>query len=134
MFTRTENDRLMMGLDKIIQEYAKANGVNIQRAGSRYGEDINTKLTFTKNVTTADGTFPATKESRDFKKENWQHNIPQEALFESINTKDGLLIIMGLSTRRPKFPISYTMNGKNMKSSISYIENLLKNSDSQYGI
>ena len=134
MFTRTENDRIMNGLDKVIQEYAKQNGINVSRAGSRYGSDIDVKLTFTKNVTTVDGTFPATKESRDFKKENWRHNIPQEALFEPINTKDGILIIMGLATRRPKFPMSYTMNGKNMKSSISYLENLLQSSDSQYGI
>jgi len=135
MFTRQETKDYMAGLDRVITEYAKSQGINITRGGAKYGEDIDVKLTFTKNITTMDGTFPDTKESNDFRKYTYKHGIPVEALFEEIKLKTGEKIrIMGYKTRSSKYPVIYTKDGANMKCTASYMKETLSASNSQYGV
>ena len=134
MFTRTETKNIMSELDVILKEFQVKHGVSVSRKGAKFGQDIEVKVIFNKIVDTVDGKVADTKESRAFKDNFWRHNIPLTALNEKIPTKDGELIIKGYSSRSPKYPLQYTINGRGMKCSISYILKLLKESNSQYGV
>jgi len=133
-FTRTETRKHLEGLDKVIEAYAKKNGINIKRNGASFGVDITTKITITKDVETEDGTFAQTQESEDFKNYAYKHGIPVKALFEEIELNTGKIRILGYKSRSTKYPIVYTLNGKNYKCSPNYMKQLLTVSHSQYGI
>jgi len=135
MFTLNETEKHMRNIDKLINEYAKQNNINIKRNGAKYGEDITTKLTITKNVETKFGTFPATKESRDYTFHCKYNDLPCELLFEEISLTTGENIrIMGYSTRKRKYPVIYKKDGKNYKCSVAHMLTMLKTSNTQYGV
>lgn len=134
LFEQPDVEKLLKDLDDKMNEIGKVHGVSFSRGTAVYGEDISFKITFNKMEEGEHGVFPSTVESREFLKRCKDFHLMPDILFQEFDSKEGKIRIMGYSTRKRKYPIIYTKNGRRFKCSVRYMVDLVKNSVLEYMI
>ena len=125
--TKAEVRAFTAELEEELRDFAARHNVVLEVKGSRYtpGSSITPKLVFA--AISSDGTA-LTPEAQTYKAmARYDEQLEIGWLNTQYETREGVIEVTGYNTRRRKYPVSYTKNGRSMKAPVSYIAAILQN-------
>ncbi len=133
-FTRrnaqTMRNEIQEALKAIEEKYnAKVNIGNI-----KYGESLEAKITFSKMSENKNGSFVMTPEAKAFTQKAKGIGLNADVLGEKIIHRGHVYEVTGYSSRRSKYPISFTKDEKPMKCSVDFMKDFVRSGRPEFFI
>lgn len=116
-FTSLEADNMRQDMERALAEVAKKYGAVANVGNIRYGDNLSTKITFSKMSENKHGEFVMTKEAKTFLARAESLGFRKDVLGETLIYRGKAIVITGYNTRARTYPISYTENGDRYKCS-----------------
>lgn len=117
-------------LDSIGQEINQA----LKAIGARHGFDVKQKggITYDEthfNIKHIFSDCDVDMARKEFEKKCWKYGFSASDYQKTFGFEGKTIIIMGVNTRAPKYPINYLVDGKPMKCSPSFMKIMLSKAD-----
>ena len=125
-FTLTEVQKMRIEVQKALQDIAAKYDAQIEVGKIKYGSSVNMQLEFAKLTSNENGAYALTKEAQEFNSRARGLGLNKDVLGEKILHRKETYIITGYNTRRSRYPISYTKNGRSFKCTVQGMKEFVK--------
>lgn len=125
-FSRQDAIKMKEEIEQALSKVAKKYGANVKLGNIRYGDTLTSKVTFSKVSSNKHGEFVMTKEAKTFLLRAKGLGLREDVLNEKIRHQGSTYVVTGFNTRAKKYPITYTKDGRRMKSSVEYMKTFVR--------
>ena len=133
-FSKSNAQSMRIEVKAALEAIERKYDCEVQIGTISYGDTLSMKLAFAKMSENEHGAFVMTKEAKSFINNAKRFGLSPDILGESIRYNGKTYVITGHNTRRSKYPISYTIDGKNYKSNLEGIKNIIRNTHPEFFI
>lgn len=125
-FTLKEVQDMRAEVTRALETIAAKYNSRIEVGKIKYGASVNMALEFAKVTSNEHGEFALTKEADAFINRAKSFGLNKTVFGEKIVHNRETYVITGYNSRRSKYPISYTKNGRNFKCGIDFMKTFVK--------
>ncbi len=125
-FSKSDAQSMRREIKEAMAAIEKKYDCELKIGNISYGATLSAKLEFAKMSSNEHGDFALTKEAQAFITKAKGLGLKQEILGEALVYRGSTYVITGFNSRRSKYPMSYTKDGRNYKSDVSFITSIVK--------
>lgn len=122
-FTLAQTEKMRKEMDEALAIIATKYGATAQLSKVKYGSNVTAQIEFSK---VSDDGKSMTKDAETFLLYAQSIGISKDALYKKFSHAGSTYEITGYNTRRSKYPMTYTMDGKPYKSTVANMKSILR--------